>query len=399
MARKKTVSDISLTGQPTLVRVDFNVPLEGDQITDETRIQGALPTIQMLLDAGCPVTLCSHLGRPKGERNMKYTLEPVAKRLAELLDAPVTMAPDCIGDEVAQMRAQLGGGEVLLLENTRFYADEEANGAEFAQALAGDAELFVDDAFGAMHRAHASTVGVTEYVDTCVAGLLVDEELNELKNCREASGDGFIVILGGAKAEDKIDAIKKLLPRVEKLLVGGAMAWAFFKVMGREVGKSLCTDKSVAAAQSVMDDETLAEFIESRLMLPIDVHMKQVEPDTGETKFADADAIEPGWDSLDIGPKTREEFGRLIRDEAKIVFWNGPMGHFEKVPFNEGTLAVAKALAHTEAFTVVGGGDSVAAVTQMGYEDKMSHISTGGGASLEYVQGDVLPGVEALDEV
>ncbi|HCA48393.1 MAG TPA: phosphoglycerate kinase, partial [Armatimonadetes bacterium] len=250
MARKKTVSDISLTGQPTLVRVDFNVPLEGDQITDETRIQGALPTIQMLLDAGCPVTLCSHLGRPKGERNMKYTLEPVAKRLAELLDAPVTMAPDCIGDEVAQMRAQLGGGEVLLLENTRFYPDEEENGAEFAQALAGDAELFVDDAFGAMHRAHASTVGVTEYVDTCVAGLLVDEELNELKNCREASGDGFIVILGGAKAEDKIDAIKKLLPRVEKLLVGGAMAWAFFKVMGREVGKSLCTDKSVAAAQS-----------------------------------------------------------------------------------------------------------------------------------------------------
>jgi len=308
----------------------------------------------------------------------------------------VTMAPDCIGEEVAQMRAQLGGGEVLLLENTRFHPGEEDNDAQFAEALAGDAELFVDDAFGSMHRAHASTVGVTAFIDTCVAGMLVGRELEALSRCREASGDGFIVILGGAKVEDKINAITQMLPRVEKLLIGGAMAWAFYRVMGREIGESLCKDDSVRAAEQIMRqmDDALLE----RMMLPPDVHMKQVKPDTGETKFADADAIEPGWNALDIGPKTREEYGRIIRDEAQIVFWNGPMGYFEQEPFNEGTLAIAKALADTEAFTVVGGGDSVAAITQMGYEDEMSHISTGGGASLEYVQGDLLPGVEALDE-
>jgi len=394
MASKKTLSDVDLSGQPTLVRVDFNVPLEDGRITDETRIQGALPTIQALLDAGCPMTLCSHLGRPKGKPSPEFSLKPVAARLAEDLDAPVTLAPDCIGDEVARMRSELGAGEVLLLENTRFHAGEEANDADFAEALAGNAELFVDDAFGSMHRAHASTVGVTEFIGTCVAGMLVGEELDALVKCRQASGDGFIVILGGAKVEDKINAITQVLPRVEKLIIGGAMAWAFFKVMGREVGASLCDDRSVEAAGQIMkdmDDELLA-----RMMLPLDVNMKQVEPDTGETKFADA--IEPGWDALDIGPKTREEYGRVIRDEAEIVFWNGPMGYFEKAPFNEGTLAVAKALADTKAFTVVGGGDSVAAVTQMDYEDNMSHISTGGGASLEYVQGDTLPGVEALDE-
>ncbi len=396
MARKKTLRDVHLSGQPALVRVDFNVPLDDGRITDETRIQAALPTIHALLDAGCPVTLCSHLGRPKGEPKPEFSLKPVADRLAEVLDAPVAMAPDCIGDEVAQMRADLGAGEVLLLENTRFHAGEEKNDSEFAKALAGKAELFVNDAFGSMHRAHASTVGVTEFIGTCVAGMLVGRELDALVKCREASGDGFIVILGGAKVEDKISAITQMLPRVEKLIIGGAMAWAFFKVMGREIGASLCKDSSVEAAGQIlqdMDDELLA-----RMMLPLDVHMKQVEPDTGETKFADADGIESGWDALDIGPKTREEYGRIIRDEAEIVFWNGPMGYFEKAPFNEGTLAVAEALADTKAFTVVGGGDSVAAVTQMGYENRMSHISTGGGASLEYVQGDVLPGVEALDE-
>lgn len=396
MARKKTLSDVKLSGQATLVRVDFNVPLEDGQITDETRIQAAVPTIRTLLHADCPVTLCSHLGRPKGKPDPEQSLKPVADRLAQLLDAPVTMAPDCIGEEVAQMRAQLGGGEVLLLENTRFHPGEEANDAQFAEALAGDAELFVDDAFGSMHRAHASTVGVTEFIDTCVAGMLVGRELEALSRCREASGDGFIVILGGAKVEDKINAITQMLPRVEKLLIGGAMAWAFYRVMGREVGASLCKPESVEAAEQIMSQMD-ADLLE-RMVLPPDVHMKQVDPDTGEMKFADADAIEPGWDALDIGPKTQEEFGRIIRDEAEIVFWNGPMGYFEQEPFNEGTLAIAKALADTEAFTVVGGGDSVAAITQMGYEDEMSHISTGGGASLEYVQGDLLPGVEALDE-
>ncbi|MFP4248904.1 MAG: phosphoglycerate kinase [Armatimonadota bacterium] len=395
MARK-SISEIDPGGRRTLVRVDFNVPLEDGAITDVTRIKGALPTIEALIEAGCPITLCSHMGRPAGERDESLSLSPVAEKLSEFLGSPVRMAPDCIGDEVAQMRADLGAGEVLLLENTRFHAGEKANDADFAEALAGDAELYVDDAFGSMHRAHASTVGVTEFIDECVAGLLVREELDRLSTCREAEGDGFIVILGGAKAEDKIKAIQQLLPRVEKLLIGGAMAWAFFKVMGRNVGESLCKPDSVEAAQKIMDetDDALLE----RLMIPLDVHMKQVEPDTGETKFADADGIEDGWDALDIGPRTREEYGRIIREEAEIVFWNGPMGYFEKEPFNEGTLAVAKALADTEAYTVVGGGDSAAAVTQMNFDDDMSHVSTGGGASLEYVQGDRLPGVEALDE-
>jgi len=393
---KKSIAEVDLTVQRTLVRVDFNVPLEDGQITDITRIQGALPTIQMLTDAGCPVTLCSHMGRPKGERDEALSLAPVATKLGEILGTNVQMAPDCVGDEVAQMRSALGAGEVLLLENTRFHAAEKANEAGFARALAGDAELYVDDAFGSMHRAHASTVGVTDVIGDCVAGLLVRKELDSLTKCRDAEGDGFIVILGGAKAEDKIKAITQLLPRVEKLLIGGAMAWAFFSVQGKNVGESLCKPDSVEAAAKIMDetDDALLE----RLMLPLDVHMKQVEPDTGETVFADADGIKDGWDALDIGPKTIEEYGRLIRDEAEVVFWNGPMGYFEKEPFNEGTLAIAQALADTNAYTVVGGGDSAAAVTQMGYDDEMSHVSTGGGASLEYVQGDALPGVEALDE-
>ncbi|MFW5866818.1 MAG: phosphoglycerate kinase [Armatimonadota bacterium] len=395
MARK-SIADTDLTGQRTLVRVDFNVPLEDGKITDVTRIHGALPTIEALRDAGCPITLCSHMGRPEGKRDDSLSLAPVARELGELLQCEVAMAPDCIGDDVTEMRANLGGGEILLLENTRFHPEEKANDADFAEALAGDAELYVDDAFGSMHRAHASTVGVTEYIDECVAGLLVRKELDRLQRCREAEGDGFIVILGGAKAEDKIKAIEQLLPRVEKLLIGGAMAWAFFKVMGRNVGESLCKEKSVEAAQSIID--SLDGDLRERLMLPIDVHMKQRKPDTGETRFADADGIEDGWDALDIGPKTREEYGRIIREEAEVVFWNGPMGYFEEEPFNEGTLAIAKALADTEAYTVVGGGDSAAAVTQMKYDDEMSHVSTGGGASLEFVQGDDLPGVEALDE-
>ena len=392
----KTIEDVDFGGQRTLVRVDFNVPLEDGRITDETRIQAAIPSIKMLLDANCPVTLCSHLGRPSGEPSPEFSLEPVAERLGEVLGMEVEMAPDCVGDEVAQIRADLRAGEVLLLENTRFHAGETENAADFARALAGDAELFVDDAFGSMHRAHASTVGVTEFIDECVAGLLVGKELENLEKVRDASRDGFIVILGGAKAEDKIEAIRDLLPRVEKLLIGGAMAWAFFKVLGRNVGESLCMPDSVKAAQCILDD--LDDDLRERLVLPSDVHMEQVEPDTGEKRFADADGIEDGWDALDIGLQTRQEYRRIICEDAKVVFWNGPMGYFEKSPFDEGTQAVAQALAETDAFTVVGGGDSAAAITQMGLEDEMSHVSTGGGASLEFVQGKQLPGVEAIDE-
>ncbi len=393
---KKSINDIDFAGKRVLVRVDFNVPLEGGKITDETRINAALPTINALVEGGARVVLCSHLGRPGGKPDPELSLAPVAERLDEILDTTVKMAPDCVGDEVARMRAELGEGEVLLLENTRFHAGEEDNDPEFAKALAGDAEVYVDDAFGSMHRAHASTVGVTEYIADCVAGLLVRKELDSLQKCRDASGDGFIVILGGAKVSDKIDAITKLLPRAEKLLIGGAMAWSFAKALGKEIGESLCKPESFEAAREIL--ETMDDDVLAKMVLPVDVHMRQVEPDTGETRYAPIDAIEAGWNALDIGPETRKKYRSIIVEEAEIVFWNGPMGYFEKPPFDEGTKAVAQALADTDAYTVVGGGDSAAAINQMGFEDKMSHVSTGGGASIEFVQGDDLPGVEALDE-
>ena len=391
---KMSLSDVDCAGKRVLMRVDFNVPIEGGVITDETRIEGALASINLLLEAGARVTLCSHLGRPEGQIVPEESLAPVAARLDEMIDAQVIMAPDCIGDEVAALRAALRPDRVLMLENTRFHPGEEANDPEFARALAGDAELFVDDAFGSMHRAHASTVGVTDYIDRCVAGLLVREELEKLQPCREASGEGFVVILGGAKVEDKIDAIRKLLLRAEKLIIGGAMAWAFFKARGMEIGKSLCTDKSLAAAHKIIAQ--MGDYLD-RMILPVDVHMRQLEPDSGERKFAPADGIEPGWTARDIGPETCTLFAQAVRD-AQIVFWNGPMGLFEEPPFDEGTRALAQALVETDAYTVVGGGDSAAAITQMGFEDDMSHVSTGGGASIEFVQGDALPGVDALDD-
>jgi len=391
---KLSVSDVDCAGKRVLVRVDFNVPIEDGVITDDTRIERALPTINLLLEAGATVTLCSHLGRPKGEVVPDESLAPVATRLDEMVDAEVIMAPDCIGDDVTALRANLRADQVLMLENTRFHPGEKSNDPGFARALAGDAELFVDDAFGSTHRAHASTVGVTEHIDVCVAGLLVREELEKLQPCREASGEGFVVILGGAKVEDKIDAIRRLLPRAEKLIIGGAMAWAFFKARDMEIGTSLCKKKSLEAAEEII--ATMGKYLD-RMVLPVDVHMVQKEPDTGEMKFAAADAIEPGWDALDIGPETQALFGAAVRD-AQIVFWNGPMGFFEKRPFDEGTRALALALAETDAYTVVGGGDSAAAIAQMGFEDDMSHVSTGGGASIEFVQGDALPGVDALDD-
>jgi len=394
---KKGLRQVDCAGKRTLVRVDFNVPLDKQDstvITDDTRIRAALPTIQHLVDAGAIVTLCSHLGRPKDAPDSSMSLAPAAERLGQLLGIEVPMAPDCVGDEVAQMRADLQAGQVLMLENTRFHREEKKNDPDFAKALAGDAELFVDDAFGSMHRAHASTVGVTEYIDVCVSGFLVERELEKLPPAREAGGDGFVVIMGGAKVEDKIDAIKMLLPRAERMIIGGAMSWAFFKAQGKEVGASLCKPDSVEAATEILAN--MAEHID-RLMLPVDVNMLQVDPDTGETKFAPADGIEPGWDALDIGPETRELYGRAVKD-ATVVFWNGPMGYFEKPPFDEGTIALAQALAETDAYTVVGGGDSAAAMNQLGFEDKVSHVSTGGGASIEFVQGDSLPGVDALDD-
>lgn len=392
---KKNLREVDCAGKRTLVRVDFNVPIEDGTIADDTRIEAALDTIRHLVSADAQVTLCSHLGRPKGEVVPELSLALVAARLEELLGEEVEMADDCIGDEVAATRAGLEPGQVLMLENTRFHPEEKENDPAFAEALAGDAELFVDDAFGSTHRAHASTVGVTEYIPVCVTGFLVRKELKKLAAAREASGEGFVVIMGGAKVEDKIDAIKLLLPRAEKMIIGGAMSWAFFKAKGMEIGESLCKDESLEAARDILATMDHADL--DRLHLPEDVHMKRVEPDTGEMKFAPADGIKPGWDALDIGPLTCSLYGEAVAD-AKIVFWNGPMGLFEEPPFDEGTRALAQALADTDAYTVVGGGDSAAAMAQLGFEDKVSHVSTGGGASIEFVSGMELPGVEALDE-
>ena len=391
---KSNLREVDCAGKRTLVRVDFNVPIEDGEITDDTRIEAALPTIQHLIEAGAHVTLCSHLGRPKGEVVPEMSLAPVAARLEDLLGEQVQRADDCIGDEVAAMRAALGPGQVLMLENTRFHPEEKENDPAFAEALAGDAELFVDDAFGSMHRAHASTVGVTEHIPVCVTGFLVRKELEKLAAAREASGEGFVVIMGGAKVEDKIDAIKLLLPRAEKMLIGGAMSWAFFKAKGMEIGESLCKDESLEAASEILATMSQADL--DRLALPTDVHMKQVEPDTGEMKFAPAERIEHGWDEHDIGPQTQQAYAEAVAD-AKIVFWNGPMGLFEDPPFDQGTRSLAQALADTDAYTVVGGGDSAAAMAQLGFEDKVSHVSTGGGASIEFVSGMELPGVQALD--
>jgi len=392
---KKTLRDVDCAGKRTLVRVDFNVPLEDGQITDDTRIEAALPTIKQLMRASARVTLCSHLGRPKGKVLPEMSLAPTVARLGELLGAEVKMTGDCIGEQADAARKALELGQVLMLQNTRFHPEEEKNEPEFAKALAGDAELFVDDAFGSMHRAHASTVGVTEFIPVCVAGLLVQEELEKLTPAREAGGEGFVVIMGGAKVDDKIDAIKLLLPRAGKMIIGGAMSWAFFKAKGMQIGESLCKDESLEAAKHIL--ATMDEADLDRLHLPEDVHMKQVEPDTGEVKFAPADGIQPGWDALDIGPETQKLYAQAVAD-AKIVFWNGPMGLFEERPFDEGTRALAQALADTDAYTVVGGGDSAAAMAQLGFEDKVSHVSTGGGASIEFVSGMELPGVESLDE-
>jgi len=396
MMNKKTIRDVDASGKRVLVRVDFNVPMEDGQITDDTRIRAALPTINYLREAGALVILCAHLGRPKGQIVPEHSLAPVAVRLAELLADEVTFVHDCIGEQVADAVAGGSAGEVILLENTRFYPGEtskdEAEMLAFAEKLAAPAQMYVNDAFGACHRAHASTYGVTKFLSPCVAGLLVEKELTKLQQVLDADRAGFVAVLGGAKVSDKIGVIKQLLPRVESLLIGGAMAWAFFKAKGMEVGESLCTDESVAGALDILD--TMSDYLDN-MMLPLDVHMKNIE--TGETRYAPADGIEPGWDALDIGPETQKKYAEIVRS-AQVVFWNGPMGYFEQAPFDDGTLAVARAMGECPGYNVVGGGDSVAAITQMGLAGEMDHVSTGGGASLEFIENNgILPAVEALD--
>ena len=391
---KKTIEDIDVSGKKVLVRCDFNVPLdENKNITDETRINAALPTIKYLLEHKAAVILCSHLGRPKGEFNMKYSLAPVAKRLSEKLGFEVKLAKDVIGPDAKKLAAEVKPGEAVLLENVRFHAEEEKNDPAFAKELASMAEIYVSDAFGTVHRAHASTAGVAEYLPA-VAGFLIGKELNFLGKAVTNPERPFVAILGGAKVKDKIGVITNLIEKVDTLLIGGGMAYTFMKATGGEIGNSLCDEERLGLALELLDK---AKAKGVKLLLPVDnVCGKEFNNDT-EQMVCESGKIPEGWEGLDIGPKTVELFSKEIK-AAKTVVWNGPMGVFEMPNFAKGTLAIATAMAESDATTIIGGGDSAAAVTQLGLASKMSHISTGGGASLEFLEGKTLPGVAALND-
>ncbi len=392
---KKTVKDICVKGKKVLVRCDFNVPLdENKNITDETRINAALPTIKYLLDNGAAVILCSHLGRPKGEFNMKYSLAPVAKRLSEKLGFEVKLAKDVIGPDAKKLAAEVKPGEAILLENVRFQPEEEKNDPAFAKELASMADLYVSDAFGTVHRAHASTAGVATYLPA-VAGFLIGKELDFLGSAVENPKRPFVAILGGAKVKDKIGVITNLLEKVDTLIIGGGMAYTFQKAMGKEIGKSLLDEERIDLAKDLMEK---AKAKGVKLLLPVDNVCGSDFSNDCNIITVDADqGIPADYEGMDIGPKSVKLFSDAIK-EAKTVVWNGPMGVFEFPNFAKGTLAIATAMAESDAITIIGGGDSAAAVTQMGLADRMSHISTGGGASLEFLEGKTLPGVACLED-
>jgi phosphoglycerate kinase len=387
---KKTIRDVDVAGKRVLMRVDFNVPLQEGQISDDTRIRAALPTIQYLLDHGASLVLMSHLGRPKGEVKPELSLKPVAERLGELLGTEVQMAPDCIGPEVEKMAAALQSGDVLLLENTRFHPGERKNDPQMSAQLARLGDLFVNDAFGAAHRAHASTEGVTHHLPA-VAGLLMEKEIEFLGTTIEHPAHPYVAIIGGAKISDKIGVIRNLLTQADWLLIGGGMANTFFAAQGYEMGDSLVEEDSLDVARELM------ELGKGKLVLPVDGVVADAFSADAQAQVVQVDQIEPGWRMLDIGPQSVELFRTQIA-AAKTVVWNGPMGVFEMAPFAKGTTAVAEMLAASGATTIIGGGDLVAAIQQAGLADKMSHISTGGGASLEMLEGKVLPGLAALDD-
>lgn len=393
---KLTVRDIPIKSKRVLVRVDFNVPLNDElEITDDKRIVAALPTIKYLLENGARVILCSHLGRPKGVGyEEKFSLAPVARRLKELLpDTNVMFASDVIGEDARKKAFELKDGEVLLLENVRFHKEETANDDEFARKLADMAEIYVSDAFGTVHRAHASTAGVAKYLPS-VCGFLIEKELSFLNGALESPEHPFVAILGGAKVGDKIGVIKNLLDKCDTLLIGGGMTYTFFKAKGYNVGDSLLDEERVGLAKELMEE---AERKHVKLLLPVDTVVAKAFTADAEHKTVACDAIEDGWQGLDIGEKTRELFAKEI-EKAKTVVWNGPMGVFEFPAFAKGTEAVAQACANCGGTTVIGGGDSASAVKKLGLSGKMTHISTGGGASLELLEGKVLPGIAALND-
>ena len=389
---KKTVKDIDLKGKKVLVRCDFNVPMDEEKnITDNTRIVAALPTIKYLLENDCAVILCSHLGRPKGEFKPEFSLKPVAKELSKLLGKEVVMAEDVIGEDATKKAADLKLGEVMLLENVRFHREETDNEPEFAKKLASMAEVYVNDAFGAAHRAHASTAGVANYLPA-VSGFLIEKELKFLGNTLNNPERPFVAILGGAKVSDKIGVIDSLLEKVDTLIIGGGMAYTFFKTQGYEVGNSLCELDKLDLAKELMKK---AKEKGVKLMLPVDTKVgKEFKPDT-ESKTVAWTEIPADWEGFDIGEKSIEIFSEELR-KAKTVVWNGPVGLFEFDQFAIGTNSIAKVLSEIDAMTIIGGGDSAAAVKKAGLEDKMTHISTGGGASLEFLEGKKLPGIECL---
>jgi 3-phosphoglycerate kinase len=392
MYNKKTIEDIAVSGKKVLVRVDFNVPLDKElQITDENRINGALPTIKYLISQNARVILCSHMGRPKGEFNMKYSLAPVTKRLSELLGKEVKLATDVIGESANALTSTMKDGEVVCLENVRFHKEEEKNDPAFSKELASLADIFVNDAFGTAHRAHSSTAGVADYLPA-VCGYLIQKEIDIMGKALSNPERPFIAILGGSKVSDKIGVINNLIDKVDALIIGGGMAYTFIKSNGGEIGMSICENDKLDLAKDLMKK---AEEKGVKMYIPIDNTIADDFSNDANIKIVDAGNIPEGWEGVDIGPKSIELFSDVIKN-AKTVIWNGPMGVFEMSNFAKGTIAVAEAIAESDSISIIGGGDSVAAVEQFGFADKVTHISTGGGASLEFLEGIVLPGIDCL---
>ena len=390
---KKTVEDIEVKGKRCIVRCDFNVPVKDGVITDDKRIREALKTVKYLKDNGAKIILCSHMGRPKGEFNMKYSLAPVAERISELMGCEVVMAKDVIGEDAKAKAAALKDGDILLLENLRFHKEEEKNVPEFAKELASFADIYVNDAFGTAHRAHASTAGIADYLPA-VCGYLIQKEIDIMGKALNDPARPFVAILGGAKVSDKIGVIENLIDKVDSLVIGGGMAYTFLKAKGYNIGTSLLEEDKIELAKSLMEKAAAKNV---NLLLPVDTAINDKFENTDNFSVVDADKMPDGFMGLDIGPKSVELFSETIKN-AETVVWNGPMGVFEFEAFATGTKAIAKAVAESGAISIIGGGDSAAAVQQLGFADKMTHISTGVGASLEFLEGLELPGIAALND-